>query len=887
MPVLEKILNLGSGRKLKFYQTQLKSIEHWEEELSAYTDQEIQERIQEIKKEIQELAKAPSEFLIEVFALTREASSRSLGMTHFPVQLIGGMAIFDGNIAEMQTGEGKTLTATLPAILRCLEGKGVHVVTVNDYLAHRDANWMKPLYDFLGISIGVIYSDMPHDKKVEAYQADITYGTNSEFGFDYLRDNLAWDKNGQVARRGYHFAIIDEIDNILIDEARTPLIISDIPNRSSDLYANFAAAAKKMVLGEKPEDFNPRLNRGWEPDYDYEVDEKHKTVSITDQGVKTAEKLLGFDNIYKADSAHLVNHLIQALKAQSLYKKDKDYAVIDNEIKIIDEFTGRIMEGRRWSDGLHQAVEAKEKVAVQDENVTVASVTYQNFFRKYEVLSGMTGTASTEANEFHKIYELDVVVIPPNRPKQRIDHEDLMFARQEHKWKAVVEEIKHLHEKRQPVLVGTVSVSDSEQLSKLLSQEGLKHSLLNAKPEYAEQEGNIVAQAGRLGAVTIATNMAGRGVDIKLGGDYQGLAEEYMSKLPSKKRTEEEIEEQRLEVTERFKQEVEQEAQKIRELGGLAIIGTERHESRRIDNQLRGRSGRQGDPGETRFYISAEDDLMRLFGGDMMKKTLLMMGSDDRPIKHRMLTKRIETAQKKVEEQRFLERKNVIDYDDVMNMQREAVYNWRHRILEGDDLKQSLLDRIRYAVNIIVAEYTEGEFSEDWDYPGLYQRVLDICPTIELEFEEFEKTETPEELGEIIFTRLEEAHEAREELITPQYMRQFERMLVLKVLDERWREHLTDMDYMQESIHLRGFAQVEPLVAYKNEASTLFEGFINEVWIQLTSIIFNLEFKVESEKDGILFSTHLQPEHKDPSASQEAKMNRATRRQKNKKRRKK
>ena len=644
----------------------------------------------------------------------RETGKRTMAMRHFDVQMIGGMALHEGQIAEMKTGEGKTLTATLAVVLNSLavrdvdraapegterERKGVHVVTVNDYLARRDAEWMSPIYDALGVSVGVLQNMQPYDEKQRAYACDVVYGTNSEFGFDYLRDNMAKDL-GEKVQRGHQFAIVDEVDNILIDEARTPLIISGAPEQAADLYVKFARLAPQMVLGKTPEGMDPRTKKQFMADFDFEIDEKQKTVAITEQGVTKAERFLGIDHLYRAENGHLVNHLIQALRAQALYKRDVDYAVIDGEVKIIDEFTGRILDGRRWSEGLHQAVEAKEGVPVQEENQTLATITYQNYFRLYDKLAGMTGTALTEATEFMKIYDLPVVQIPTNMEMVRDDRNDQVYKTKEGKWSAVVKEIAARHENGQPVLVGTISVEVSELLSERLTKRGIKHTVLNAKPEHAAREADIVAEAGQPGAVTIATNMAGRGVDIKLGGNPEHLAAQQLAREGVEPADAEAYERRMKEILPEVERKLARARADVMAAGGLFICGTERHESRRIDNQLRGRSGRQGDPGESRFFLSAEDDLVRLFAGDRIYRILDKLGGVDEegneePIEAGMLSKQIEKAQKKVEEQNFLIRKRVLEYDDVMNEQRRVIYKYRDEVLEGKSIGEEARERGR------------------------------------------------------------------------------------------------------------------------------------------------------------------------------------------------
>src|SRR3954468_16598875 len=616
MTILDRALRMGEGKKFKEFQKRVSQINDFEPEVETYSDDELKERAQELKEEARGGASL-DDLLPEAFALTREAARRTLGQRHFDVQLIGGMVLHDGSIAEMRTGEGKTLTATLPAVLNALAGTGVHVVTVNDYLARRDAEWMRPVYEMLGLTVGVLQANEMDEAKHAAYAADITYDTNSEFGFDYLRDNLAISVEDKY-QRGHGYAIVDEVDNILIDEARTPLIISGQPEQAADLYYKFAKLAPRLKPGKKPEGPEGKA-KDYLADFDYEPDEKHKTVAITEQGVEKAEKFLGIENMYLAEHGNLVNHLIQALKAQSLYKRDVDYSVIDDEVKIIDEFTGRILEGRRWSEGLHQAVEAKEGVAIQEENQTVATITYQNYFRRYKKLAGMTGTAMTEATEFMKIYELDVVEVPTNMDMVREDQNDQIYKTKDGKWGAVLKEIEWRIEKRQPVLVGTISVEVSEMLAGQLGKRGIEHVVLNAKPEHAEREGETIAEAGRPGSVTIATNMAGRGVDIKLGGNEEHITQKELLA----KGLEPDSDDWNKAWDESFprvEKEVEEDREHVLEAGGLFILGTERHESRRIDNQLRGRSGRQGDPGESRFYLSAEDDLVRLFAGDRIYK---------------------------------------------------------------------------------------------------------------------------------------------------------------------------------------------------------------------------------------------------------------------------
>jgi preprotein translocase subunit SecA len=859
MSIIDRALRVGEAKKFKQFEKNVGRINDYEPELELESDEELRQRYEALRQ--RHLNGEPlDDLLFECFALVREASKRTLGQRHFDVQLIGGMVLHDGSIAEMKTGEGKTLTATLPIALNALaardedgqptQGKGIHLVTVNDYLARRDANWMKPIYDLLGITVGVIQSGRQEDKR-EAYACDIVYGTNSEFGFDYLRDNLAVEIEQKV-QRGHGYAIVDEVDNILIDEARTPLIISGQPEQAADVYYKFADLARIMEPGKKPEGLEAK-SKEWEADYDYEPDEKHKTVSVSEKGVAKAEKFLGIDNLYKAEYGNLVNHLQQALKAESLYKKDVDYAVIDGEVKIIDEFTGRILEGRRWSEGLHQAVEAKEKVAIQEESQTVATITYQNYFRRYDKLAGMTGTALTEATEFMKIYNLQVVDVPTNEPMIRDDQNDQIYKTKDGKWAAVVKEIEERNQRGQPVLVGTISVEVSELLSARLSKRGIKHTVLNAKPEHAEREGAIIAEAGQSHAVTIATNMAGRGVDIKLGGNEEHLAQVELQRRGLQPGTEE-WNEAWDEVFPEMEARVMEDREKVREAGGLFICGTERHESRRIDNQLRGRSGRQGDPGESRFYLSAEDDLVRLFAGDRIYKILdnkFLAQVDEEgselPIEHKMLSKQIENAQKKVEEQHFLIRKRVLEYDDVMNQQREIIYEYRDRILEGQDMSEVARTQIADAVERICHEYMEGDFQEEWELESLLDRLGEIYD-VSYELDDIQEGESRESLIAKLREDVVNAYNEREEELGSELMRALERFMLLQIIDERWREHLHDMDYLREGIHLRGFAQIDPLVAYKNEGFEMFTALMNNIWDEFARYVFNVEVEVEQQQ---------------------------------------
>ena len=863
MSILERALRVGESKKFKEFEKKVSRIADYEPELELESDEELRERYAELRKRYQN-GETLDELLPESFALTREAAKRTLGQRHFDVQLVGGMVLHDGSIAEMRTGEGKTLTATLAVVLNAIPQKGLHVVTVNDYLARRDALWMKPIYDLLGVTVGIIQSDDRNaSEKREAYAADVTYGTNSEFGFDYLRDNLAVEPDDRAQVRvdpatgkniSHYYAIVDEVDNILIDEARTPLIISGQPEQAADLYYTFAKLAPTMVPGKKPEGFEAK-QKDWEADFDYEPDEKHKTVAVTEKGVAKAEKFLKIDNMYRAEHGNLVNHLIQALKAESLYKRDVDYAVIDGEVRIIDEFTGRILEGRRWSEGLHQAIEAKEGVAIQEENQTVATITYQNYFRRYDKLSGMTGTAITEATEFMKIYELQVVEIPTNRPMARKDQNDQIYKTKDGKWAAVLKEIRARSEAGQPVLVGTISVEVSELLSERLKEAGVPHTVLNAKPEHAEREAEIIAEAGRPGAVTIATNMAGRGVDIKLGGNAEHQTHLELVKLGVEPDTDE-WEEQWDAIYPTIERRIEEDREKVLAAGGLYILGTERHESRRIDNQLRGRSGRQGDPGESRFFLSAEDDLIRLFAGERIYRILDRLGpvnketGEEEPIEAKMLSKQIESAQRRVEEQHFLQRKHTLEYDDVMNEQREVIYRYRNRVLDGEDISETAKIQISDAIERMAEEYLPGDFVEEWDLDEFFTQLEQLYPT-GLAGEDFDPNSiTKPELIHELRDDIVKAYEEREEELGEELMRGLERFILLQIIDERWREHLHDIDYLREGIHLRGFAQEDPLVAYKNEAFNMFGALIQAIWEEFARYIFNVEIEIEPDQGG-------------------------------------
>jgi preprotein translocase subunit SecA len=877
MGIIDRALRMGESKQFREFDKRVEAINRYEPEMELLDDAELRVEADKLRERARG-GESLDDLLPEAFALCREAGKRTLGQRHYDVQLIGAQVLHSGAIAEMKTGEGKTLTATLSVFLNTLAGDSVHVVTVNDYLARRDAEWMGPLYEALGVKVGVIQdTDLPDhgDRRHAAYAADVTYGTNSEFGFDYLRDNMAGSLD-QCFQRDHRFAIVDEVDNILIDEARTPLIISGAPEQAAELYHTFARLAKQMEGVES----KPKLKAlgeskdTSEAEYDYEYDEKHKTVAPTERGVEKAEKFLGVDNLYLSEHGTLVNHLVQALKAESLFRRDKDYAVVEGQVMIIDEFTGRILEGRRWSDGLHQAVEAKEGLAPREENQTLATITLQNYFRLYDKLSGMTGTALTEATEFMKIYKMPVVEIPTNAEMIRDDQNDQIYKTKEGKWKAVVNQIAERHESGQPILVGTVSVEVSEMLSSMLERRGIKHVVLNAKPEHAEKEGETVAQAGRLGAVTIATNMAGRGVDIKLGGDPEQMALHELKKLgidegdPS---WQEELDALVAQLAPKCKQEGE----KVLELGGLYICGTERHESRRIDNQLRGRSGRQGDPGVTRFFLSAEDDLVRLFAGDRIYRILDRLGPVDEegeeyPLEAKLLTKQIESAQKKVEEQNFLTRKRVLEYDDVMNEQRRVVYKYRREILEGRDMGEIAREQISELIAKKVSEYTQSDVFEEWDLGGLQTLLATMWPLAEDLAEVESESSSREQITELLVDDALGAYEEREDEFGEELMRALERHILLQIIDQRWKEHLHEMDYLREGIHLRGFAQIDPLVAYKNEGFLMFESLMTSIWEEYTRMIFHVNVELQPSEVEEQFGAPDQPAEIDYSGGTEA-----------------
>jgi len=829
--VLDKILRAGEGKILRSLESLANQVNLLEEHYITMSDDELRGLTSEFKDRIAS-GETLDDLLPEAFAAVREASKRTLGQRHYDVQLMGGAALHLGNIAEMRTGEGKTLVSTLPAYLNALSGKGVHVVTVNDYLAARDAQWMGRVHRFLGLTVGTILSDMDPHQRREAYNADITYGTNNEFGFDYLRDNMTLDPNDRV-QRDYNFAIVDEVDSILIDEARTPLLISGPADVATKWYAEFS----RLV---------PRLTSGT----DYEVNEKKRTIGMLEPGVEKVENWLGIENLYESVNTPLVGYLNNAIKALALFKKDKDYVVMDGEVLIVDEHTGRILAGRRYNDGMHQAIEAKESVEIQNENQTLATITIQNYFRMYEKLSGMTGTAMTEASEFQQIYKLGVVPIPSNREVQRVDQTDLVYRTEEAKLKAVITDIENKHKAGQPVLVGTTSVAKSELVSSYLTKSRIPHEVLNAKQH--DREATIIAEAGRKKAVTVATNMAGRGTDIMLGGNPEFRAAQELERRgldPVENQVEYEAAWQL--ALDSAKADVESEHEEVVSVGGLYVLGTERHESRRIDNQLRGRSGRQGDPGETRFYLSLEDDLMRLFKGDMVNSFLQRFNvPDDVPIEAKMVTNSIRSAQTQVEAQNFELRKNVLKYDEVMNSQRKVVYGERSRVLDGENIQTQIMTFMTDTIEEYVAAATAEGFPEDWDLQSLWSALKTLYP-IEISINDMVQAAggdpenlSPELMIETLHKDIETAYLARENQLGTPVMRELERRVILSVLDRKWREHLYEMDYLQEGIGLRAMAQRDPLVEYQREGYDLFVAMMEGIKEESVGYLFNVEVTV-------------------------------------------
>ena len=836
-PLLDKILRAGEGRHIRQLEKIARDVLALEPEISALDDVQLRAQTMKLRDQLAS-GKTLEDLLPEAFATVREAAKRTLGQRHYDVQIMGGAALHQGNVAEMRTGEGKTLVSTLPAYLNALTGKGVHVVTVNDYLAERDSEWMGRIHRFLGLKVGVILSNMSPTERREAYAADITYGTNNEFGFDYLRDNMAWTLVDCVQRE-HNFAIIDEADSILIDEARTPLIISGPADKPTKWYVEFATIVQKL-----------------DRDVHYEVDEKKRTVGVLELGVTKVEELLGIENLYESVNTPMIGYLNNGIRAKELFKRDKDYVVMNGELLIVDEHTGRMLAGRRYSEGLHQALEAKERLEIQDENQTLATITLQNYFRLYKRLSGMTGTAMTEASELMQIYKLGVIPIPTNRPMQRMDQADLIYKSELAKFIAAAEDIAEHHKKGQPVLVGTVSVEKSEELSSLLKKRGIPHEVLNAKQH--EREAAIIARAGSVGAVTVATNMAGRGTDIMLGGNPEFMADfELHRRGLSPVETPEEYEAAWPEELAKQKAAVAKEHEVVVGFGGLYVLGTERHESRRIDNQLRGRSGRQGDPGESRFYLSLQDDLMRRFNSGLVERFLGAAGvADDVPIESKMVSNAIRSAQTQVESLNFEMRKNVLKYDDVMNRQREVVYGERREVLEGADIQEQVKTFIVDTITAYTESATSEGFGEDWDLDTLHTALKALYPI------SFTIEELIADVGgrsgldqsfilDRILGDVEKAYEAREENLTPTVTRELERKILLSVLDRKWREHLYEMDYVQEGIGLRAMAQRDPLVEYQREGYDLFAAMMDAIKEELVGYLFNVEVNVEEESGGV------------------------------------
>jgi preprotein translocase subunit SecA len=895
--VIAKVFGTKNERELKRVMPRVEAISALEPQMQRLSDDQLRAKTDEFRQRIQErlsrildepeadpdrakqiederrqaINEILDEILVEAFAVVREAGRRVLNMRHFDVQMIGGMVLHQGKIAEMKTGEGKTLVATLPVYLNALSGRGVNVVTVNDYLAKRDSEWMGKLYRFLGLSVGVIVHDLDDEERRDAYASDVTYGTNNEFGFDYLRDNMKFDLKDCV-QRGHNFAIVDEVDSILIDEARTPLIISGASEESTDKYLKVNRIIPKLERGEEIDvaPGEPKQLTG-----DYVIDEKHRTITVSDEGWEKVEQLLGIGNIADPENWDLKHHVETAIKAHALYRRDVEYVVKDGEVLIVDEFTGRLMPGRRWSDGLHQAVEAKENVKIERENQTLATITFQNYFRMYKKLAGMTGTAETEAPEFDKIYKLEVMVIPTNKPLLRVENPDTVYRTEKEKYYAASDEIQKLNQTGQPVLVGTTSIEKSERLSELLKKKGIKHVVLNAK--YHEREAEIVAQAGRKGMVTIATNMAGRGTDILLGGNPEFMAKQECVKKglaqllrAAQGKIQIDVDEtkstvwyyagneyvvptdQWLEIFNRYRQQTDKEHDEVTAVGGLHIFGTERHEARRIDNQLRGRAGRQGDPGSSRFYLSLEDDLMRIFAKEWVSNLLQRLGMEEGiPIESRLITRRIEAAQKAVEAQNFEARKHLLEYDDVMNKQREAVYGLRHQLLEGVEQKELILeDYVSGILSDLMDQFCPVKVHpEDWDIKSLKDAIFTRFGVDILSEGIKPETLNRQELGDAIFDKLKDRYDAKETLIGPDAMRYHERMIMLSVLDSQWKDHLRDMDHLKEGIGLRGYGQHDPLVEYKRESFDMFEAMMQRFQEDTVRYLYLMQI-LERPADG-------------------------------------
>ena len=857
MSIFNKIFKSYSEKEVKRIMPIVEKINSLEAEIQKLTDEELKNKTNEFKEQLKQ-GKTLDDILPEAFAVVREASKRVLGMRHFDVQLIGGIILHQGRIAEMKTGEGKTLVATLPVYLNALTGKGVHVITVNDYLAKRDSEWMGKLYKFMGLSVGLVIAGMSPQDKQKAYNCDITYGTNNEFGFDYLRDNMVIYKE-QLVQRGLEYAIVDEIDSILIDEARTPLIISGRANQSSDLYKKANDFVKRLtpkIIVE--EDIKDEAQAEDNENYDYIVDLKAKSASLTQKGIKKAEQAFNLENFNDIENSTIVHHVNQALRAHGIMKKDIDYIVKDGEVLIVDEFTGRIMYGRRYNNGLHQAIEAKEGVKIADESKTLATITFQNYFRMYNKLAGMTGTAMTEEAEFEEIYNLDVISIPTNKPMIRKDQNDAIYKNEKAKFNAIVQSIKESHEKGQPVLVGTVSIEKSEKLSNILKKEGIKHEVLNAK--YHEKEAEIIAQAGKFGAVTIATNMAGRGTDIMLGGNSEYLAKQEMRKMKIPDNLIEEAntfydtENEEIlnarktfkELEEKYDKEIKEEKEKVIAVGGLKIIGTERHESRRIDNQLRGRSGRQGDPGESKFYIGLDDDLMKIFGGDMITKVYNTIGMDENiPIENKIISNAVESAQKRVEGRNFSIRKNVLKYDDVMNAQREIIYKQRRQVLDGENINQNILNMIKSLAEEVVMQQFAGE--NEVNIESLNTNIKNIFG---LDISDFVKENSKDQNA--IVEKLQETalaeYAKKEEEVGSAQLRELERVVMLKVVDQKWMDHIDAMDELKDGIGLRAYGQQDPVVKYRIEGMDMFDEMILDIKHDVVQLLMNLRKNEEVKR---------------------------------------
>lgn len=866
MSFLKLMFGNYSKRELKRIRPICNAVLNLEKKYENMPDEKLAGQTEILKSRL-EAGETLDDILPDAFAVCREAASRVLGMKHFPVQVIGGIVLHQGRISQMATGEGKTLVETLPAYLNALSGKGVHIVTVNDYLARRDSEQMGKVYKFLGLSVGLILSGMNHRNKVAAYQADITYGTNNEFGFDYLRDNMVTDIRMKV-QRGHNFAIVDEVDSILIDEARTPLIISGEGDKSTELYTIADEFVKTLNMLKVAEVDAKEDNEELFKDHDYVVDEKAKTATLTQQGVEKAEKYFNIENLTDPEHLTLQHHINQALKANGVMKRDIDYVVRDGEVLIVDEFTGRIMYGRRYNDGLHQAIEAKEGVKIEKESKTLASITFQNYFRLYSKLSGMTGTATTEEQEFREIYKLDIVDVPTNKPVIRVDLPDVVYATMRGKFNAIVKDIIETHEKGQPILVGTVSIEKSEILSKMLAEKGIPHQVLNAK--YHEKEAEIIAQAGKKGAITIATNMAGRGTDIVLGGNPEymakselkrlGYQEDLLAEADGFSETEDEkilgIREKYRELYKKYKEELKNAAQEVKDLGGLYVIGTERHETRRIDNQLRGRSGRQGDPGKSRFYLSLEDDLMRLFGGDRIRNIMARLNLDeDVPLEARMLTKSIESAQRKIEGRNFAIRKNVLEYDDVLSRQREIIYGQRDQVLQGADLKVQILGMINESVETVVNRYISAHTSQDkWNIEGLRNYYMDwVLRPDDLAYDaEHPLAMAYDEIIDFIKFKCLNIYEKHEEIIGEDAARSLERAVLLHNVDEQWMDHIDAMEQLKQGIHLRSYGQKDPVVEYRVEGFDMFEAMIETIRENTVKMLLCFRISSDNNRPGIV-----------------------------------